>query len=158
MKWARFSPTYSDSRPNNSVWLSDFHDISVHLLNLLSYNWICNANIWVLACHCDMAAKGSRVRFLFLIFSLVPSKILPSRGTETNKSWTILQNFNSWMIKLAKTSFFPNCQVANVFLFFLTVNQELKFYKTAKLFLRVSSSRERFFERTWENNKHKNRA
>ena len=76
-----------------NMWFSSFHDMSVHLLNLLSYNWICNANIWVLACHCDMAAKGARVLFLFFIFSLVPSKILPSKGTEWNKSWTILQWF-----------------------------------------------------------------
>ena len=29
------------------------------------------------------------------------------------KSWAILQNFNSWMIKLIKTQILPNCQVQN---------------------------------------------
>ena len=63
---------------------------------------------------------------------MFPQKETLTSEAETKKSWAILQNFNSWMIKLSETQNLPNCRVPNVFFYFII--QELKFFKIAQLF------------------------
>ena len=83
---------------------------------------------------------------MWKIFSLVPSKKLLTRETDTIKSWVILQNFNSRMLKLAKTPILPNYQVPNDVFVNLTI-QESKFCKVAQLFIASVSLVRGCFER-----------
>ena len=72
----------------------------------------------------------------------------------TQKSWAILQNFNSCMTKLTKTPFLPNCQVPNGFFVCVTVNLSSNNWSFAKLlsFFWVNFSRERKIWENWEKN------
>ena len=54
-------------------------------------------------------------RILCFRFSLISLRFSLKRETDRQKSWAILQNFNSWMIKVTKTPILLNCQVPNVY-------------------------------------------
>ena len=49
--------------------------------------------------------------YVFLIFSPILSDFFRTRETDTQKNCAILQNFNSWMIKLIKTQILPNFEI-----------------------------------------------
>ena len=51
-----------------------------------------------------------------IILSIQSNFLWPEKLTH-RKSWAILQNFHSFVIKLTKTHILPNCQVPNVFLY-----------------------------------------
>ena len=50
-----------------------------------------------------------------IILSILSDFVWPEKLTH-KKSWAILKNLYSFMIKLTKTPILPNCQVPNVFL------------------------------------------
>ena len=79
--------------------------------------------------------------FVFKIFSQSSHIFSPERNWH-QKSWTILEKFNSWMMDLTKTTVLPNG------FSWLSVNfsiQKLKFCKVVQFF--VSFSHERKSER-----------
>ena len=73
--------------------------------------------------------------------------ILSDFLSREKNSWAILQNFNSWMIKLTKQ---PNCQVSNGFFFIKCIHSRIKVSKLLSFLVCQFLSWEKIWK-IWEN-------
>ena len=87
---------------------------------------------------------------MYKLFSLFfHKKHTLTKETDTIKNGAVLKNLHFGMLKLTKPPILPNCQVQNGFFVNLII-QELKFCKSAQLFIVSVSLARGFFERMRE--------
>ena len=75
--------------------------------NEMAHNWDLTFRIQ------SLSGSGFSEKWILTILS----NFLSTDKLTNKKSWAILQNFNSWMIKLTNTLILPNYQVPNCYLY-----------------------------------------
>ena len=97
------------------------------------------------------AENWARLNFYVLNFLSILSDLPLTKETDAQKSWAILQNFKSWLIKLTINKF---CQITKYQMFFLhnckSYHSRLEVLQNSSAFFCLSFSGERKIWENWE--------